>query len=220
MKTFILAATAILATALSSVAQTTFSVIKLSAAIPCSAQAPDFSSLINTTLTTKILINIALDRDITTPVPNNIVLGYAGDFSAFGHHTPVTTSPVKLVVYDTETQTKLKTIGIASDRTVVESRFSAAKFKRIGLGTLTIQDTSGGSTNSFFTGGSLQIAGTVIRKPNGIATPGNLTVTALTTVVGTIQATYIKKGETTTGTFIATKGTLRGSGKIVGTFTE
>ena len=220
MKTRLIASVALIILTLSASAQITYSVIKVQAALPGAVQGTDFSTLVPTSFTTKVLINIALDKDITTPVASNIVLGYAGDFAAFGHNTPNTTSPVQLVVYDTEAQTKLKTIGTASNRTVVENRFAANKFKRVGTGSLTIANTSMGATNSFFTGGTLTIAGTVLRKPNGVATPDNLSVNAITTAVGTIEAT-LKKGTTvTSGTFVITKGTLRGSGKIVGTFTE
>ena len=220
MKTRLLASVALLLLALSATAQTTYSVIKVSAALTGAAQGTDFVTLVPTTFTTKILINIALDKEITTPVPKNIVLAYAGDFAAFGHNTPDPTSPVQLVVYDTDAQAKLKTIATASNRTIVENRFAANKFKRVGFGTLTVADTSAGATNSFFTGGTLQIAGTVVRKPNGVATPANLTVTGITSVLGTLQATYKKGSTVTSGTFVITKGTLKGAGKILGTFTE
>jgi len=220
MKTPVFACIALLICARSVSAATTFSVIKVQATLPAAVQGTDFATLVPVSFTTKVLINIALDQDITTPVPNNIVLGYAGDFAAFGHHTPNTTSPVQLIVYDTEAQAKLKTIGVASTRDVVENRFSAAKFRRVGTGTLAIQNGASGATNSFFAGGTLNIAGTVLRKPNGVATPTNLTVTAITNALGTIEATFKKGDKTTTGVFIITKGTLRASGKIVGTFTE
>ena len=71
MKTRLLASVALLLLALSATAQTTYSVIKVSAALTGAAQGTDFVTLVPTTFTTKILINIALDKEITTPVPKS-----------------------------------------------------------------------------------------------------------------------------------------------------
>jgi hypothetical protein len=212
-------AVACLLIAVSSQAQMTeFSVIKVSGSLP--AQYQDSTQrLAKLPLTTKTLINIALNQEIRTPVPKNIILAYAGVFDDFGHHSPNPTGPAQLVVYDTNTNQKLATLGVATDRTVIEN-VVVNRFKRIATATLNIQDSSMGNPTGHFEGGALHVTGTVMRKPNGVATPDNLKVTAVATVTGSMELTFTKGSETKSVTVVIPKGTLRGSGKILGTFVE
>lgn len=223
MKLILLAATALLTLAFAPRAQaqapTTYSVIRLSAAIPSSFQA---SSLLGKyTFTTKALINMAQNLDVNTPVPSNIILGYAGDFDDFGHNTPNPNGPAQLVIFNTDSQTKVKTIAVLSPRVVAENKVFN-RFKRVAVGTLTLQDTSAGASVGAFTGGTLQVGGAGTRRPNllGPATTDTLRVSAVMTVVGTINGYYTRAGTLTNGPFLVTKGTLKANSKIVGMFTE
>jgi hypothetical protein len=216
MKLPILAVVFAVAVSLSASAQTTFSVIKVSAALPCTTQSANGVNLVKVTLRTKDVINIALDKDVTTKVPKNVVLGFAGDFANFGHVSPNSNGPTQLVVFDTNTMTKLKTIGMASNTSSVENRVQN-KYSRVFLSTLTIQDTNG--VDAFFSSGSLQVSGTAKRSPNAVADPATLKVVAPATVVGTVNASFRKSGVLQVGGIVA-KGALVARGKIVGTFTE
>jgi hypothetical protein len=220
MKSQILAAATLLFAAVPMTANAvTFSVIKVSGSLPGQFQTSPENKLAKFTLNTNALINIALNQDVRTAVPKNIILGYAGVFEDFAHHTPNASGPVQLVVFDTESQTKLKTIAVASARTIVEN-VVVDKFKRIGTGTLTIQDTSAGSPIGHFLSGSLQVSGTVTRRPNGVATPATLKVTTIATAVGTIRFQFTRGTDSKLITVVIPKGVLKASGKILGTFDE
>lgn len=197
----------------------TFSVLKISAALRGSYQNPNTNTLVNFSLSTNTLINIALNQDIGTPVPKNIVLGYAGVFSDFANHNPNTAGPVRLVVYDTDSQTNLKTIAIASNRTVAEN-VVIDKFRRVSTATLTFQNTSTGSPTGHFLSGTLQASGSGTRKPNDVATPATLKVTGVVTVVGSLVFHYTRGSDAKTITLIVPKGTIKVNSKVLGTFDE
>lgn len=229
MKLQILAALALAAivTSPKADAQTTYSVIKATVSIPIFYQAADFATLLKYNMTTKAMINIARDMAVETPVPKNLVLGFAGDFNAFGQHDPNPSGPAQLVLFDTDTQQKVKTIAIGSSRTVYENEVFN-RFKRVATATLTFQDT-GGTGIGKFTSGVLQVGGTLTRLPNSLnpATPATLKVNSTSTVVGTVNLTFTQNRRLPgggigggTATFVVPKGTIRATGKIIGTFTE
>jgi hypothetical protein len=216
----LLVAATIVAAILAQVANAaTFSVLEVSAALKGSYQDASTSTLANFNLSTKTLINIALNKDIGTAVPKNIVLGYAGIFSDFANHNPNTTGPVRLVVYDTDTQTNLKTIAVASNRTVAEN-VVIDKFRRVSTATLTIQDTSAGATTGHLLSGTLQASGSGTRKPNAVATPTNLKVTGVVSVGGSLVFHYTKGSDAKTITLIVPKGTIKVNSKVIGTYEE
>ena len=215
-----LLAAALLAIAATTYAQTTtFSVIKVSGSLPAQYQDPQTNRLVKLPLTTKTLINIALNQEIRTKVPKNIILAYAGVFEDFGHHNPNPTGPAQLVVYDVDAGAKLATIGVSTDRTVIEN-VVVNRFKRVATASLKISDTSAGHDVGHFVGGTLHITGTVMRKPNGVATSQNLKVTCAATAVGSMQLRFTKGSESETVTVVIPKGALRGSGRVLGTFVE
>jgi len=197
-------------------AQTTYSVIKVTASLPCAAQSANGINLVKVTLTTKDIINIALDQPVTTVVPKEVILGFAGDFDDFGHTSPNTAGPMQLVVFNTNTMTKLKTIGVASNGAAVENRI-VNKYLRVFNGLLTIQDTGGATTR--FLSGQLVIGGAAKRSPNDFVTAATLKVSATVNVVGQVSATFFKNGVNQGGGIIA-RGSFKASGKVLGTFTE
>jgi hypothetical protein len=205
---------------------TTYRVFKATASIPGSFQ-DSTNHLQKVTLTTKMLINIALDRDVSTPIDPNVILGYAFDFVALGQHNPPNPNgKAQLVVFqvvpgDFNAGTKLKTIGTIGGRTLVENQVFN-KFRRVLTSQATIANTGG--ANCTFTAGNLVGGGTATRKPNSqaAATPETLTITAPSTVAGFIELTYTNQGQTVIDDrlLVISKGAVVAKGKVLGTFSE
>lgn len=199
-----------MALAPAAMAATTFSVYRASAAVPVHYNALDRQSnqiIVRKTLTSRALINLALGNPSTTRPPRNVILALAGPGNFSFSLTP--TAPAQLIVWDTNTQTKLATIATVGSRQVLEQK--SKFYRRVGVGPLTF--FAGTNPTNRITGGTLNMQGTLTKKP----TPGGPSPTIKTSGNGTMGLVFeglsIPMG-------IVHKASIHMSGKPIGTFTE
>ena len=110
---------------------------------------------------------------------------------------------------------------------MVENRVLARTFKRVGVSNLLFVNT-GGTDSAFYAGGALVVGGTVTRTQPDEGNPATLKVNCPTNVVGVFNLTAKRARPLPNGGMaslanalvVVSKGSLRASGKIVGTFTE
>jgi hypothetical protein len=223
-------------------AQQTFSVIKASVSLPGTyAIAIGGGTLTkNFTLNTKSVINLALGQDLSTPVPKDVVLGFAGIFSAFAKQGPDNNTAMQLVVFKlppkdsmTEVGTKLVKVADGGNRFSAEDVDPVShKYKRVATGFLSFVQNPANNPN--VTGGFLpnisypsdlnsilQLTATTTRTPNEMpATPATLKVKTSATAAGCALFIVKVPGGIQARQLIVSKGKFSAAGKILGTFDE
>ena len=208
MKTSLILAICLALTAAANAA--TYSVYKASAAVPVNyttVNSHGDTVIVKKTLSSRSLINLALGNASTTKPAKNIILAVGGPSNFSFSVTP--TAPAQIIVWDTMTNTKLATIATVGSRNVIEQDSSA--YKRVGVGPLTF--VAGANPTNRITGGTLNMQGTLTRKP----TPAGPKPTIKTTGGGTIGL-VIDGTAITTG--IVHKASISNSGLPLGSYVE
>jgi hypothetical protein len=137
------------------------------------------------------LINLARGRSANAPVPANEVL--AGLLNC--------SSALSLVVYDTSAHTVLVTIATPADSSTVGN-------PKQGLGVMTADVATSGTSSNGLTGGYLVFTGKVSLDSNGCPTKGSVAVT------GVLDITVTDDTGTRAMEVLVMKGKLSIAGKI------
>lgn len=140
----------------------TYYVYKASAAVPVYYTGIDRHGdqiILKKTLSSRLLINLALGNPSVTKPPKNVILAIAGpnNFS----FSPTPAAPVQIIVWDTTTMTKRALIATIGSRQLVEQQNNA--YRRVGVGPLTF--SAGFNASNRITGGTLNMQGTLTRRP-------------------------------------------------------
>ena len=187
-----------------------FSVYRATVALPVNYNATDRNFdqvIVRRTLTNRALINLALGRPSADKPAKNVIIALAGPGNFSFSVTP--TAPAQLIVWDTNTQTKLATIATFGTRQVLEQTSKA--YRRVGVGPMTF--LAGGSPANRITSGALTVQGTLTKK----STPRGPSPSVKTSGTGTI-ALVIDSLSIPLG--IVQKASIVTSGLPIGTFAE